>query len=137
MKFIEQVKLHNGTGFDICDNTMDSIYVCLDCYTSESELNDDYDRFCYWLASNLEIERAVEQQYSTLMVCRVYELVDAHYDTFVEFCKEHNAERYLMNKADKNDNIEIAMRTLQNMIPGNYSESDYKDFMALIESEAA
>ena len=132
MTLLEQIKLNGGHGYDIADASRDEIFVALE---TETNINDCAEDSCllfnYWLAGNLEVVH-VE---GTTAVCKVTELIEAHYNVFVDFCKECNKESFKMNRQNHDDNIEIALKTLENMIPGNYTEKVYDYFMHLLNSE--
>lgn len=135
MKLIEQIRLNDGRGFDIADNTTEDVYMALECETSEKDCDDNCDKFLYWLAANLEIVKSVPQEYGTLMICDVYGLVEQHYEAFVAFTKESNRLPHIMDFENKDANMSVALKTINNMICGNYAEEDYSYFMELLKKD--
>ena len=134
MTLLEQIKLNAGRGYDIEDDTYTTMCVALETETTLDACDGDPClEFCYWLADNIE----VVQIYGTTAVCKVSKTIMDHYDLFKKFCDHCNKERYKMDKADLDDNIETALLTLQGMIPGNYCEADYNYFMTLLRKENA
>lgn len=141
MTFWEACKANSVDGCDICDADWDwGIYLGIPEAKSLKECEDDYDRFCLLLALNLECEKFQSDWYS---VCKVSAFIEQHRKAFDRFCEEENRVGYRPSdypeplKADEDHGYcEVYMGTMENLIAGNYCDSDYEKLVSYILGEA-
>ena len=131
---LKYMRMNNKDCYDITDATFSLYEVALDVFLDLDDGNNAYDIFNYWLAEHLEIVHVNETKYGNILTCQMAELVDEYYSEFQIFCEESNADRYKMNREDRDDNIEIALLTIHSLLVGNYSDSDYELLNNLIKN---
>ena len=132
MSLYAALKNKEMDGCDICDNDWDwGIYLGFpEDVDSVEECKEPYDAFCLLLALNLKTKVVRPDWYTP---CNVCEFIEENRKAFDKFMNEENREGYRPKdyeeplKANEDDGYyEVYMATMENLIAGNYSDSDYE-----------
>ena len=130
VSFFEACRYEQIDGADISDDDWDwGIFLSCPDKGDIEELEDPYDKFCLILCLNLTCKGINHGWYTP---CNVAGFIEANRKAFDRFMDEENAEGYRPMdyeeplKADEDGGyFEVYMGTMENLIAGNYSESDY------------
>lgn len=125
MTLKEIMDLNNNYGFDICDETFDwGTYFYADF---EEEKGDSYNDLMCLFAEEIVCIKYKKDYYS---ICQVSQFILSYKEAFDRFMNEENNEFYKPKNYDNitmNDgDFEIYLLTFENLIIGNYSNSDYE-----------
>lgn len=141
ISFYDACLLSHIDGADISDKDWDwGIYFGIpDGAKSIDDCEDSYDKFCFILSLNLKCEGIVPDWYTPCDVCG---FIEAHRKVFDRFIEEANREGYrpsdfdepLIASEDKGY-YEVYMGTMENLIAGNYAESDYEKLVRYLCEE--
>lgn len=122
-------------GVDVCDSTIECPYCYME-YLKEKDIKDEYDKFIYYIESNVEIELFNPNScVGEIAAVKYLDLLKKDIKVWIAFTDEVNREEYqFSNYDDEDDFIENCLcYTLENMLNGNYSEDNYKLFNEMIE----
>lgn len=122
-------------GVDVCDSTIECPYCYMEYY-EEKDIKDEYDKFIYYIESNVELEQFNPKScVGEIAAVKYLDLLKKDIKVWIKFTDEVNREEYqFSNYDDEDDFIENCLcYTLENMLNGNYSENDYKLFNEMIE----
>jgi len=132
MNLLEALEYTDNREADCCDKETNLIEVawCLGC---DDSIEDEYDRFIIDTARLIDVVEMKKYNGIHYATCDFSGFVRKNYDVFRIFCEKHNGILYQFSEdiSDEN-NILIALTTLQNMIPGGYPETAYHSFNSLI-----
>ena len=121
----------NKGGFDIGDDVWDwGVYFDL-----PRTIDDNYDKFCEFVANNLTMVCYRDDWYST---CKVTEFLTKFDKAFRKFTNECNNENYQLGDCEIESDqwFETIFPTFESLIVGGYSENDYGRLVELLnESE--
>ena len=91
---------------------------------------DGYDRFVDWFVKNTNFVQKVDD---ITIIVGYGDLVNRYHDAIEKFCNENNRDGYTFAEYDdEQDQEEVGILTLISMLEGNYSDSDYDEFLALV-----
>lgn len=121
----DYLRMIDDVDTDISDDYMDFyMYVT---YTPDDEVKDPYEEFSNYVVKNTPFIRKIDE-YSILVSLSTF--VKNNWEAFVEFTENNNDDNYKMSAYDdEDDQLEVAMYTLESMLEGNYAQEDYEDFM--------
>lgn len=124
----EMIMATGGEGFDCCDIDWD-FAVFMTCEKTFEDCHDYYDKFMLLLCLNVQCEKYKEQWYSP---CDFVSFFEANKKAINRFLNEENREGYRpkdYKHLDKNEDsgyYEVYFLSFENLINGNYCESDYE-----------
>lgn len=121
---------------DIADNTYDFI-VNFACHIKRGDCQDSYDKVMRYFATKIELDK-FDVDRPTLAHCFINEFIKANLTAFNKFMEDNNREGYRVSDYDLVDEesdlwYDIYFGTFNNLVIGNYSESQYKDLLALLQ----
>lgn len=128
----------NDASYDVYDSSWD--WGCCLIFNKYPEEGDGaYERFCCWLAHNLELDPDDADVYSEerpdAVTCKAADLMWKHRDVFEPFFNEQNKRGYRPKDFGEIDPdcddgfFEAYMLPLESLMVGNYSESDYAELL--------
>ena len=130
MTILEFMKFSNEDGFDIADEIFDWCdYFAINTITTEK---DSYDVVMMYFANNIEMVNYRKGWYSS---CKISEFIQKHRKAFDEFMRTTNNEHYQPSdevSIDDEEFYDLYLMTFQNLIDGNYSDSDYERLYDLL-----
>lgn len=140
LSFFDACRLQGIDGSDICDKDWDwGIFLSCPDENDVEKLDDAYDKFCLLLCLNLECEGIRPDWYTP---CNVCEFIEAHRKTFDSFLEKENREGYRPSdypkplKANEDEGyFEVYMESMENLIAGNYCDSDYEELVQMLLNE--
>ena len=140
ISFFDACRLNQVDGSDICDNDWDwGIFLSCPDESDIDELDEAYDKFCLILCLNLKCKGIVHNWYTP---CDVAHFIEEHRKAFDRFMDEENKEGYRPKDYDKplkwdedGGYLEVYMGTMENLIAGNYCESDYAKLIQYLMEE--
>ena len=92
--------------------------------------SDGYDRFVDWFVKNTNFVQKVDD---ITIIVGYGDLVNRYRNAIEKFCNENNRAGYTFEEYDdEQDQEEVGILTLISMLEGNYSDSDYDEFLALV-----
>lgn len=118
-----------SNGIDCCDNTFDfTIYFEI----AENGSNDPYDKFINLVTSQTQAITTGRNTISntSLLFCDFYTFIYNNIHTFEKFA-EQNCSVNPKNYTDKDDKVFAGLRILEDMANGNYTDTQYKEFIAI------
>lgn len=130
----DYMNMDNYNDIDCYDDTFDIDGVAV-CWDGE-EAKDDYDRTVEYITKHTFVEhlnRAVYKYDSDSLIVDFVGFVKDNIKAFEQYTHEKNNPDYDMTEYDdEDDKMEVAIRTINNLLAGNYSMSDYARFMELV-----
>lgn len=114
---------------DVADDYMDFyMYVA---YTPDNEVNSPYEEFSNYVIENTPFIRK-RNEYS--IVGSLSTFIKNNWNAFVEFTENNNDDSYKISTYDdEDDQLEVALYTLESMLDGNYAQEDYEYFMRTVK----
>ncbi|MGN1337359.1 MAG: hypothetical protein ACI4WW_02675 [Candidatus Coprovivens sp.] len=143
LKLFEFLELIDIDCLDICDDIWDwGVGFCIPNIENKNDF-DYYDKFIMLLAHNIEIIKYQKNWYSQ---CNITKFIMENLKAFTQFMEEENIDeynpsKYLENEDEKDitdDNsiiIDVYLPTLESLIIGNYSNSDYEKIYNYLKRE--
>ena len=126
----------SGDGIDVCDSEIECPY----CYMEKLDhINDNYDRFLDYIESNVKLEKYNPMSpVGRIVSVRYLDLLRENIGLWIEFTNAVNREEYQRDNYDSDEEFieECLCYTLENMLNGGYSESDYTLFMSMVEQRS-
>ena len=122
------MNMYNYNDIDCYDNTfdIDGVAVCW----------DGYDKTIEYIIKHTFVEhlnRATYKYDSDSLIVDFVGFVKDNIKAFEQFTHEKNNSNYDMTEYDdEDDKMEVAIRTINNLIAGYYSMSDYARFLELV-----
>lgn len=128
LSLYEMIMITGGNGFDCCDIDWD-FGVFMTCEKTFEDCHDYYDKFMLLLCLNVQCEKYKAQWYSP---CDFVSFFEENKKAINKFLNEENREGYRpkdYKHLDKNEDsgyYEVYFLSFENLINGNYCESDYE-----------
>lgn len=140
VSFFATCRFNQIDGADICDEIWDwGIFLSCPDKGDVADLDDAYDKFCLILCLNLTCKKFVPDFYTP---CNVCEFIEAHRKTFDAFLEEENREGFRpsdypkpLNSNQDEGYYEVYMLSMENLIAGNYADSDYEKLVNMLLAE--
>lgn len=125
-------KMNDYADMDCYDNTFDIDGVAV-CWNGESEEDEDYDRVIEYIMDNTFVDHIIN---SISLSVDWTAFVKRKMEQWEQFTHEVNNPSYDMTEYnDEDDKIVVAIRTINNLIAGYYSDSDYTIFCEIFGVE--
>ena len=124
----EMIMRKGGNGFDCCDKDWD-FGVFMECRETFKECTDYYDKFMLLLCLNIKCYKFVAEWYSP---CDFVSFFEENRKAIDKFLNETNRGGYRpkdykdLDKDKDTGYYEVYFLSFDNLINGNYCESDYE-----------
>lgn len=128
LSLYEMIMKTGGNGFDCCDNDWD-FGVFMTCEKSFEDCRDYYDKFMLLLCLNIKCLKYNPKWYSP---CDFVSFFEENKEPINKFLNEENREGYRpkdhknLDKDKDTGYYEVYFMSFENLINGNYCESDYE-----------
>ena len=106
-------------GCDVSDDEIDVLWVYVSIGTDK---DDPMDNCVNWILKHVNVENIQKGH----VVGKFSQFIRENMSALKKFCAEVHNERYQLDYEDEDDNVEIALETLESLFIGNYSDNDYK-----------
>lgn len=124
-------------GCDVCDSEIEQPYIYIEYYEDDN-IKDSYDKFVNYIESNVEFKSYnPDSCVGEIVSVKFLDLLKRDLKIWIAFTNKKCREEYTFDSyEDEDDFIENALPyVLEQMLAGNFSETDYKYFMGLVEKE--
>lgn len=133
----ETLRMCGHSDMDFCDNDWD-FCVNMGCENTFEECRDYYDKFMLLLCLNIKCLKVNEKWYSP---CDFVSFFEENKEAINKFLNEENREGFrpkdYKNLKPNEDSgyYEVYFMSFENLINGNYYESDYEKLYKLLKKE--
>ena len=124
-----------GKGFDCVDYIFDyTIYFENIDKEEQEESKDNYQKFCEHIAKNVDVETFGTNNIAqtTILFVHFNKYIQKKMTAFEKFA-EHNCNITPKAYENKTEKVWACLRILDDLIIGNYTEQQYKEFLTLLK----